>query len=332
MSITMTELARRLNLSQSTVSLVLNNRDKNRVRPELAEKIRQAAQETGFRPNRAAADLRRRCSNTIGVAIAYSNNLHRMELVNELHSEIVRRHYRPLFAFFSTDEEQRTATELLLSSSLDAIITLEPKLLPDKLNLPVVSFSHEDPRFDALLFDFETGILQTFEHLKSLGHHRFGWIGFGFTDPRTRLLAEMAPAAGVEFIPEVTLYLNPPYSPMAQTGALNWWRDLPKSSLPTAIICHNDTIALYTIRRLQEAGFRVPEDFSIIGLDNIHFCTQITPTLTSIGYENSGIIAQKLVDLVFRRMEKPNAPRHVEYLSPKLFARESTIPVCRTGN
>ena len=41
MAITMTELAKRLNLSQSTVSLVLNNRDKGRVRPELAERIRQ---------------------------------------------------------------------------------------------------------------------------------------------------------------------------------------------------------------------------------------------------------------------------------------------------
>ena len=43
MAMTMTELAKRLNLSQSTVSLVLNNRDKGRVRPELAERIRQEA-------------------------------------------------------------------------------------------------------------------------------------------------------------------------------------------------------------------------------------------------------------------------------------------------
>ncbi len=324
MSITMTELAKRLNLSQSTVSLVLNNRDKGRVRPELAEQIRQMAQATGFRPNRAAADLRRRCSNTIGVAIAYSNNFHRTELVNELHTEIVRRNYRPLFAFFSTEEEQRAATDLLLSSNLDAIITLEPKLLPDKLNLPVVSFSHEDPRFDAVVFDFETGIQQTFDHLKSLGHYRFGWIGFGSIDTRSRMLAELAPAAGVEFIPEATLRMDPPYPYIEKPGALDWWKDLPQDARPTAIICHNDTVAIYTIRRLREAGFRVPEDISVIGLDNINLCTQITPTLSSIGYENSGIIARKLIDLVFRRMEKPSSPRHVEHLAPKLFPREST--------
>ena len=103
MAITMTELARRLNLSQSTVSLVLNNRDKGRVRPELAERVRQEAAATGFRLNRAASDLRRRCSNTIGVALAYSDNFYRAELVTTLHAEIVRRGYRPLFAFFSSD-------------------------------------------------------------------------------------------------------------------------------------------------------------------------------------------------------------------------------------
>ena len=160
MAITMTELAKRLNLSQSTVSLVLNNRDKGRVR----ERIRQEASATGFRLNRAASDLRRRRSNTIGVALAYSNNFYRAELVTALHAEIVRRGYRPLFAFFNNDMEQRSATRLLLDNNLDAIITLEPQWLPDHLDLPVVSLFHPDPRFDAVLQDADHHIPAVRQH------------------------------------------------------------------------------------------------------------------------------------------------------------------------
>ena len=102
MAITMTELAKRLNLSQSTVSLVLNNRDKGRVRPELAERIRQEASATGFRLNRAASDLRRRRSNTIGVALPSPQNGYHATLIFELHQEIIQRGYCPVFAFFET--------------------------------------------------------------------------------------------------------------------------------------------------------------------------------------------------------------------------------------
>ena len=180
MAMTMTELANRLNLSQSTVSLVLNNRDKGRVRPELAERVRREAAATGFRLNRAAADLRRRRSNTIGVALAYSNNFYRAELVTALHAEIIRRGYRPLFAFFHNDMEQQSATGLLLDNNLDAIITLEPQWLPDHLDLPVVSLFHRDPRFDAVVQDVEAGLRLSLECLRKAGIAGSGGTGTGW--------------------------------------------------------------------------------------------------------------------------------------------------------
>ena len=333
MAITMTELARRLNLSQSTVSLVMNGRDRGRVRPELAERIRRAADETGFRPNRAAADLRRQCSNTIGVAMAFSNNPHRSELVNELHGEIVRRKYRPLFTFFSTDAEQRTATDLLLSSNLDAIITLEPRLLPDKLELPVVSYFHDDPRFDAVLLASADGLRLTLSHLKELGHRRIGWIGLDGSNERSQLISRLTREAGLEPAVELNIRDADLYRRMERPGALDCLCKLDPNRLPTAVVCHNDMIALLTIRRLHEAGLRVPGDISVIGQDNIFLCTQLTPSLTTIGYENCFVIARKLVDSVFRRMENPDLPRQVELLPPRLFPRErAAAPRIRMNN
>lgn len=323
MAMTMTELAKRLNLSQSTVSLVLNNRDKGRVRPELAERIRQEAAATGFRLNRAASDLRRRRSNTIGVALAYSNNFYRAELVTALHAEIVRRGYRPLFAFFNNDMEQRSATRLLLDNNLDAIITLEPQWLPDHLDLPVVSLFHPDPRFDAVLQDAEAGLRLTLECLRELGHHRLGWYGYDESDERSRLLPILAHEYEMELPEEFTIRRSDIYRLVENRQIFEPLCRAPRAERPTALLCHNDTIAITILRRLHECGLRVPEDLSLIGHDNVDLCERLVPTITSVGYGSRELLARKLVDRVLERLACPEQPRSVEVLPPQLFCRES---------
>lgn len=323
MAMTMTELAKRLNLSQSTVSLVLNNRDKGRVRPELAERIRQEAAATGFRLNRAASDLRRRRSNTIGVALAYSNNFYRAELVTALHAEIIRHGYRPLFAFFSSDMEQRSATRLLLDNNLDAIITLEPQWLPDHLDLPVVSLFHPDPRFDAVLQDAEAGLRLSLEHLRKLGHRRIGWYGHGESDERSRLLPVLAREYGMELPEKFLIRSEQIYHLVEEPATFEPLRRTPRSDLPTAFLCHNDTIAVTLLRRIHECGLRVPDDFSLIGHDDIALCEQLVPSLSSVGYGSRELLAARLVERVLDRLAHPELPRSVEVLPPQLFCRES---------
>lgn len=323
MAITMTELARRLNLSQSTVSLVLNNRDKGRVRPELAERVRQEAAATGFRLNRAASDLRRRCSNTIGVALAYSDNFYRAELVTTLHAEIVRRGYRPLFAFFSSDMEQQSATKLLLDNNLDAIITLEPQWLPDLLDLPVVSLFHSDPRFDAVVQDAEAGLRLSLECLRELGHRRIGWYGYDESDDRSRLLPQLAREYGMELPEAFSVCSEAIYELVDDPAFFDPLRRASRAGLPTALLCHNDTIAVTLMRRLHECGLRIPDDLSLIGHDDIGLCGRLVPTLASVGYGSREELARKLVDRVLNRLAHPELPRSVEVLPPQLIRRES---------
>ncbi len=327
MAITMSELAKQLNLSQSTVSLVLNNRDKGRVRPELAAKIRETARATGFRRNRAAVDLRSRTSNIIGVAMAYSDNLSRAELVIALHEAITRRNYRPLFAFFYQDAEQGPATDLLLESNPAAIITLEPQRLPDHLNLPVVSFHHADPRFDAIINDVDGGIELTFSHLRQLGHHRIGWIGMTDIDYRSRQITRLAPQCGFELEERFCLKVEDPYAFIADPGCLDVWRDIPRAELPTAVLCHNDTVALSISRRLHDLGIRVPEEISLIGCDDIRVSSLLTPSLSSISFGSQRDLAERLVKRVLERLAAPDLPRRVEVLPARLVQRESVIAI-----
>ena len=323
MAMTMTELANRLNLSQSTVSLVLNNRDKGRVRPELAERVRREAAATGFRLNRAAADLRRRRSNTIGVALAYSNNFYRAELVTALHAEIIRRGYRPLFAFFHNDMEQQSATGLLLDNNLDAIITLEPQWLPDHLDLPVVSLFHRDPRFDAVVQDVEAGLRLSLECLRKAGHRRIGWYGYGVDDERSRLLPALAREYEMELPEAFTFRSSGIYRLVDERRTFDLLHEVPRAELPTAFLCHNDAIAVTVMRRLHECGLRIPDDMSLIGHDDIGLCERLIPTLSSVGYGSRELLAGKLVDRVLTRLAHPELPRRIEVLPPQLFQRES---------
>ena len=99
MSITMTELAKRLDLSQSTISRALNYKDGGRMKPELAARIREAARQAGFHPNQAAATLRTGASKMIGVSLPTPRNLRNAELAAALHHEIISHGYLPFFAF-----------------------------------------------------------------------------------------------------------------------------------------------------------------------------------------------------------------------------------------
>lgn len=323
MAITMTELAARLGLSQSTVSLVLSNRDKGRVRPELAERIRAAAREIGYRPNRAAAELRKRCSKTIGVAMAYSKNIARAEMVMALHMEIIRHGYIPLFSFFHRREEQQNATDLLLENQLAAIITIEPALLPDHLNIPVVSIQNVDPRFDAVVVDSEGGLRATLAYLKQLGHHKIGWVGMHDADLRSRLLPGLAREYQLELPDEFNVRTPAIYDDLEEFRCLRPWSQIPRVRWPDAILCHNDTVALYVQRYLHDIGLRVPDDIGLIGNDNLSFCDKLAPSLSSISYGSSNRVAEILLGMILERLRDPALPRRVETLPAQLIPRET---------
>ena len=321
MAMTMTELAKRLNLSQSTVSLVLNNRDKGRVRPELAERIRQEAAATGFRLNRAASDLRRRRSNTIGVALPSPQNGYHATLIFELHQEIIQRGYCPVFAFFETEEEQKNSTQLLLNSNVEAIITGEPRWLPDTLELPVVSFYSPDCRFDSVELGNEAALHLALKYLHRLGHRSVGWLGSD-SEWRAQHLPEIAAVYGMsvrlsaEKLPAKTLVCADGMALVDQYRKRN-------GSLPSAFLAHNDMVAMGAIRQLHELGFRVPNEVSMIGQDDLADTRYTIPALTTIAYETPAYIAQTLLDHIFRRMNDPEGEPRRTIIPPRLVIRES---------
>lgn len=133
MSVTMTELAKRLGLSQSTISRALNYKDGGRMKRELAGKNPQKLQrQAGFHPNQAAATLRTGASKMIGVSLPTPRNLRNAELAAALHHEITAHGYLPFFAFHENYGDQQAKIIPLLSLKLAGLITIDPNSLPGK--------------------------------------------------------------------------------------------------------------------------------------------------------------------------------------------------------
>ena len=322
MAITMTEVAKQLNLSHSTVSLVLNNRYHNRVRPEVAARILSTAKELGYRPNRAASELRRQRSNNIGILLPSTRNFFYGEMVADLHQKICQLNYSPIFAFWDLLGEQQRAVETILSWQTEAIITVEPSLLPRKLDIPVASFYNADPRFDLVELNLPAAMTQILRYLYELGHRRIAWLG-NREDLRYKTLVQQAPKFGIAIPPEFQVVGRGVLSFADGSQFFDRLLEQSRGRLPTAIIAHNDMVAIGIIRQAVKRGYRIPEDFSLVGQDDIVQAEFSLPTLTTIHYADGGSVAKMLVDTVFRRLKCPELPRQVVRIEPTLIKRES---------
>lgn len=97
------------------------------------------------------------------------------------------------------------------------------------------------------------------------------------------------------------------------------------STLPTAFVCANDSIAISTIHALEREGIRVPDEVSVTGFDDIDDATDISPALTTVHVDKE-ILGIRAVEVLLRRLEKPDVPQEKLLLTGKVVFRDSVAP------
>ncbi len=180
-----------------------------------------------------------------------------------------------------------------------------------------------------------TAARQITRHLIDLGHEQIAFLGnskSGRTN-QDRLLGfqvEMA-AHGLQ-IPNENLIQVPGGEP--DQGYLGAGLFLTLSHKPTALVCFNDMMAIGVLRRFQEEGFRVPEDCSITGFDNISFSEFTNPPLTTfdqpkhfIGAEAAGLV----LELLQQKYDGNGHNPVNRTLQGKLLVRQSTVAPSQPG-
>lgn len=331
--VTTKDVAAVAGVSQTAVSAVLCGQGKQRrISEKTAQKILEAAKRLGYRRNLAAQDLRRGKSSSIGILLPVPLNNIYSYLTGALGPLLEDHGYLSTFAFWEDVRGQIRATDSILCRCPSGIITVEPRHIPQDSGIPVVSLISEDPRFDLVQFDGKDIFTQAIDYLYRLGHRKIAYPYAPGSPPRYRHLtehfAEELKARGLSarwMVTIETLSAMPPQALPVLAGLLaDWYESL--GDRPTALVLPTDMLAIHFMREMTRRGYRLPEDLSVTGCDNIPFTEVVTPTLTSFGERPDDPLADRLVTCLLDRMTNPEAPPIVYRIRRRLIVRESTAP------
>ena len=332
------DVAREVGLSTATVSRAL--RGLPRVSPETREQVLEAATRMGYVASTHAASLASGQTHAIGVVVP---NVARWFFGSVVHGaeELLRQEGYDLLLYTVTSEpaaRQRLFHSYLLSKRVDAVMVLALRPTPeevaslDRTGLPTVVVGGAVPGWSSVRIDDVEAAGTAVRHLVELGHSRIAHLsgvpdpehtGLDFSTPGARLLGYRTA------MEEAGLGIEPGWEvsgDFTALGGLAACRELLAArERPTAIFAGSDEMAIGACHAVREAGLRVPEDISVIGIDNhelseyfdLSTVAQPAPELGRLG-------ARMLLDA----LTSDTPPSPLEQIVPtQLIARGTTARV-----
>ena len=339
--ITIEDVAQRAGVSISTVSNALNGRPE-RMRKETLGRIESVIAELGFQPNRAARQLKTGHTPLIGLLIPSIENPSYGSLAHEIEVVAQERYgYRVLLgSTYRNREKESNFFDDLLSHGVRGVIVISS--LADQSHvhaavrrgLVAVSYDRRAPARQASPIDYVSmdnadASRLAVEHLLARGHTRLAFVtASGRTLSRTEKINGFLAAARKGGVAHTANVLERQAesafgdAEMAQLGrALA--DDIAKSRpRPTGIVAINDMLAIGLIAGLRDRGIRVPDDASVIGMDDLALSALVSPAVTSVQLPLAAM-ARTMVDRIISRLADPGIPTDEFLFQPILVARES---------
>ncbi|GAB6276642.1 MAG: LacI family transcriptional regulator CcpA [Rectinema sp.] len=323
------DIARLAGVSPSTVSRVLNEREY--VRAEVRQRVLDIVKEKGYVQNHVARSMVLRRSFTIGVVIPYLFNMFQRQLFASMEFFLEQHGYKTQFFFLRwSDSSEQAFLRRLKGETLDGIIFIHELDNPEiyqyiqERSLPVAlcTFEKREFGFPAVHIDEEASAELAVDYLIQRGHHSIGCITgehFSFGRQREDGYKRALVAHGISYSPELTVRV-PSYNPEAgRTGMLTLIRQKQPLS---AVFAATDELAIGAIKALCESGLKVPEDVSVIGLDDIDISAFTTPGLTTVR-QPIFEMGKKSADLVCEWIARDHIQEKVESFTTTIVERES---------
>ncbi|MCK0745143.1 LacI family DNA-binding transcriptional regulator [Chromohalobacter nigrandesensis] len=336
-SVTLQDIAAHAGVSRSTVSLVL------RESPLVAEATRTQVQASikalGYVYNRGAAALRASRTFTLGVVVYDIANPFFGAMVAGIDSVLHRENYVSFLANSEdSPERQQRFLERMREQRVDGLLLCpaegtDPALLTQLAdwNMPCVQVLRHigTPPFDYAGTDFELGVRQAVDHLVTLGHRRIVFLGGEAEHSATRTRHQgYRDAMHAQGLGEAQRIVRGPVT--RRTGFESIQTLMQESPRPTAVICHNDLMALGAMLGLQRLGLVPGEDCAVIGTDDIEEAALSLPPLTSVA-THPFAIGEEAARLAMRRIANPGGAREQVVLKPRLQVRHSCAPIPASG-
>jgi LacI family transcriptional regulator len=332
-TVTVRDVARVANVSIATVSRVVN--DRYGVNEGTAARVRAAIEELGYESSLVARSLRSRRTHVLGfVTLEFVSWT--TEVLQGV-TEAVRGSGYDLIVYVNSEVHGKASEgwEQRQVSSLSGTLTdgclIAAPWTEVRSNRPLVAVDPiHDAQMNAVGAENRQGAILAVEHLLALGHRRIGFIGGrsvlasarareqGFTQAMKKAGIEVDPSllGRGDFVPQETL---------EPARAL-----LDRADPPTAVFAANDEMALELLKVAEHLGYRVPEDLSVVGFDNVPAAAMVTPGLTTVD-QHPRHLGYEAAQLLLRLIEQPDQDQQRLSLPTELVVRGSTAPPPRVG-
>ncbi|MCB0064824.1 MAG: LacI family DNA-binding transcriptional regulator [Caldilineaceae bacterium] len=314
MAVTIYDIAKRANVSPSTISRALQ--DHPRIGAKTRRQIQALAKEMGYIPSDVARSLTTNRTQTIGMVVATTADPFIGRVVEGVEQAAIQADFNVFISTSQNDRRRELAViETLQRRRVDGIIVVASHVVDaywrhlERIHIPVVIIDEQDisDKIHFITVDDKQGAQSAVEYLIGLGHRRIGYVGVtnrpkgnqyrfhGYL--RALELAGIAPEPALIFEDKTI----ESHAKRGEASLETLW-----AAGATAIFCYNDVTAIGLLSACYQRGLTVPDHLSVMGFDDIDMAAYAIPPLTTIRqpqFELGQWAMQMLLDLL--NGEKP---------------------------
>ena len=339
------DVAERAGVAVNTASTILNRRPNSWASKATEERVFQAAKDLGYRPSKTARALQSGRHQAIGFILQDLTNPFDTTLADGLESNFEEKELTLLIenCCSSITREKRILDSLPDLAVDGAVLYLSNNEsyrdeLADRCGagIPLVTLANGIPKVpypvDSIISDFSKGLKEAVQRLKELGHKRFIFLSAiaenNSKGSRPQLIKTLLEEYASSEDQAEVLHSDPSIDSAYQTFA-SYLNESKADQRATALIGMNDLAAIGAMRAAIDAGLSIPQDLSVVGIDDIPFATYSPISLSTVRQDYRKI-TEIATELLLSRIEantekKPEGPQQITL--PTLFIqRESMGP------
>ena len=325
--VTMKDIAERVGVSKTTISMVINKKDSS-ISEETKKKIYDVIEETGYIPNNLARGLNTNKSGTIAVIIPDISNPFFSELSRAIEDTANKLGYNMILCNSDNNSEKENRyVQLLISKLIDGVILIpgehsseSAKLL--KMNgVPFVFVDRYIEEFEdcpGIFFNNEQGIKYGIEYLYKKGKRKIALV----SGPKDIVVNKKRIDGYKEIMQKYNIYDESLIfqSEFSLEGGINVTNNIIDTKKDIdAIFYSNDIMAIGGMKALKRRKYKIPKDIAIMGFDGIKLSKMVEPELTTIEqpiYDMGKEACKLIVDIINEKEIKKN---HI-YFEPEIIS------------
>ncbi|NME70062.1 LacI family DNA-binding transcriptional regulator [Flammeovirga aprica] len=332
-SVTISDIAKKLNIATSTVSRALNNNEK--ISEATKKKVQDVALELGYEISLAASSLVKKSTNLIGVIVPKVGSEFYADVINGIQEKAQEKGYKVIICQSDENVKQEIEmTKVLNATRVDGVIaclSMETKSVEhfkafEKNNIPIVMFdrvSYDINGPKVVIDDYEAGYVAA-NHLIKIGReniaHLSGNTQVKAFEDRTHGFKDALKEHKLPLHPQFLLSCD--LSEKDIRTALKMWMN--GAQKPDAIITSSAQSGLILTTVLKSMGYNIPEDLSIITLGNTASNEFITPTLSAINIPGKEI-GRASFDEIFTCIKEGKSSNNISVKPIQLLIRNSSF-------